>query len=215
MLSFESKQQQFLLGKPTLAGALDDQDGPCHQNHRHHHHHNPHGINGGGTVVIHASSQMHMHDVLFHVIFGSDTECIFDFVHASAARLISITQCPSLLKMMQSIISEREHQRQQQQLLLPPGSASSLQPAPVFRGGRVVHGPDLIKALFFIFLNVDMVLKEYVCKPACKKAFAAAMNISPSALGTPAVENLHAWSMMGTRYVMQFLKLDVVFARSI
>ncbi len=43
---------------------------------------------------------------------------------------------------------------------------------------RVTYiAPDTVKALFFLFLNVDMVLKNYVCTPSSVDAFAEAMNI--------------------------------------
>lgn len=61
---------------------------------------------------------------------------------------------------------------------------------------------DDVKALFFLLLNVDMVLKEYVCKPGCIKAFSAAMNIRKKGTDAAAraqLEKMHAWSMMGMR----------------
>ena len=157
------------------------------------------------AVVLQASAQMHMHDVVFHVIFGSDSQGVLDFVLASAVRLHSITHCPFLSSMMNSVLAH---------------SSSSVSSA---------IGPDVIKALFFLLLNVDMVLKEYVCTPGCVKAFAAAMNIASSSAATYAKKaataangsleskrrkllsntktdaekeclmRMHAWSMMGTR----------------
>jgi hypothetical protein len=46
-----------------------------------------------------------------------------------------------------------------------------------------------------------MVLKQYVCKPSCQSAYAAAMNISPEGSSVKAVSigKEHAWSMMGTK----------------
>lgn len=155
-----------------------------------------------GQPVIHASSQMHMHDVVFHVIFGSDIQGIYELVHASAVRLHSITQCPFLSSMMNTIASERGS-------LATRSSSQMLDRSAC----HVKHGPDLIKALFFLFMNVDMVLKEYVCNPGCKKAFAAAMNAkrADNAKRTDSASHnghqrdgsvlhrTHAWSMMGTR----------------
>jgi hypothetical protein len=57
---------------------------------------------------------------------------------------------------------------------------------------------DTLKALFFLFLNVDMVLKEYVCSTGNKAAFAAAMNMKQN---DPNLDKMHAWSMVGTRPV--------------
>ena len=135
---------------------------------------------------------MHMHDVIFHVIFGSDMQSIYELVHASAVRLHSITQCPFLSSMMNAIASERSSMAAANALL--DRSAC-----------HVKHGPDLIKALFFLFMNVDMVLKEYVCNPGCKKAFAAALNAKRAAApegnssSSSVLQRTHAWSMMGTR----------------
>lgn len=108
-----------------------------------------------------------MHDILFHVIFGSDRESIQEFLNASAARLQCIVKCKHLEGTMQCALSKDN-------------------PVPL----------QTLKAMFFLFLNVDMVLKDYVCNTASKPAFAAAMNVKQSTKG---LENLHAWSMVGTR----------------
>lgn len=130
------------------------------------------------AVVLQASAQMHMHDVVFHVIFGADARSIWDFVQASAVRLHSITQCPFLASMIRGMAAQQ-------------------------------HALDAIKALFFLLLNVDMVLKEYVCSPGCVKAFAAAMNVRRPAAAERGkrkaadddepLARMHAWSMIGTR----------------
>lgn len=112
--------------------------------------------------------QHHAHDILFHTIFGQDLDAIMEFVHASAVRLHSIVQCEFLANMMNSLMAAKS------------------------------CSPDMLKALFFLFLNVDMVLKEYVCNPASKQAFAAAMNVKPSAAG---LDRLHSWSMIGTKQI--------------
>ncbi len=165
--------------------------------------------------MINASSQIHMHDILFHVIYGCNMASIYELVHASAVRLHSITRCPFLASMMECIARE---------------AASTAVAADMCTGphatGRSAHGPDVIRAMFFLFLNVDTVLKEYVCKPGCVKAFAAAMNIRmPSASAAAAtaagggvargssgkscaassetasqdLAKLHSWSMLCTR----------------
>lgn len=126
-------------------------------------------------AVLLASSQIRSHDLIFHTIFGCDTHATLEFVRASAVRLHSITQCTFLERMMQS---------------LSPGKQTPLP-------------DDAVKALFFLFLNVDMVLKEYVCDTANVKAFASAMNIRlTGSAGAPAelqyLERMHAWSMLGT-----------------
>lgn len=139
-------------------------------------------------IIIHASSQMHMHDIVFHVIFGSDLDSIFQMVQASAIRLYTVTSCPFLASMMRALVAEAS-----------PANADAN--AVMARDARKrMMGPDLIKALFFLFLNVDMPLKEYICKPRCERAFAAAMNMQRvSDARKRMVSREHAWSMMGTK----------------
>jgi hypothetical protein len=74
--------------------------------------------------------------VLFHVIYGCDDAMIIDFVNAGAARLYSITNCQEL-KYMAKIVAER----------------------------RSELGMDTLRALFFLIVNVDMPIKEYICCP--------------------------------------------------
>ena len=115
----------------------------------------------GGAAVLHASAQLHMHDVIFHVIFGHDLPGIREMVLASAVRLHSITQCAFLAGMLR-------------RMTVDPAAQAS--PPPV----------DMIKALFFLLLNVDMVLKEYVCNPSCIKAFSVVMNCSSASVAATA-----------------------------
>ena len=58
------------------------------------------------------------------------------------------------------------------------------------------RSPEVLKTLFFLFLNVDMPLKNYVCNPSDKELFAAAMNF-PSKSNLDGLDKLHAWSMVG------------------
>ena len=114
---------------------------------------------------------MHMHDLLFHVIFGSDYDSILEMVHASVVRLYSITGCKHLKGMMECIVQNCELgqcPRQQQQ----DGQCSN---------ARVNLSADVLKASFFLLLNVDMVLKEFVCNPCSRQMLAAAMNIQDHA----------------------------------
>lgn len=106
-----------------------------------------------------------MHDIIFHVIYGSDEDTIREFVHASSARIQCITKCQYLEATMQQVLHTK---------------------VPI----------DVLKTLFFLLLNVDMVLKEYVVDSASKAAFAAAMNVKPC---TDGLVKLHAWSMVGSR----------------
>jgi hypothetical protein len=169
-------------------------------------------MKGKCTPVINASSQIHMHDILFHVIYGCNMASIYELVHASAVRLHSITRCPFLASMMECIAREAAS------TAVAAGMCAGPHPT-----GRNTHGPDVIRAMFFLFLNVDTVLKEYVCKPGCVKAFAAAMNIrmpppppaavaggiargsscKSSAASSETVSQdlakLHSWSMLCTR----------------
>lgn len=120
------------------------------------------------AMSIQLVQQHHAHDILFHTIFGHDIEAITEFVHASAVRLHAIVQCKFLASMMDSIIASKQ------------------------------RSADTVKVLFFLFLNVDIVLKEYVCNPGNKAAFAAAMNVRADCAG---LDKLHAWSMVGTRQI--------------
>jgi len=144
------------------------------------------------AAPVQASSQLSMHDIVFHVIFGSDTRSTLEFVHASAVRLHSITQCGFLSAMMDQIVRERD---QQQQHHVHKNHHSQQQQQ------QHQAGPDIIKALFFLFLNVDMVLKNYVCTPSSVEAFAEAMNIRmPNKQQRQQhLSRMHAWSMIGTR----------------
>ena len=125
--------------------------------------------NASGSIQL--IQQHHAHDILFHVIFGCDAHALAEFVHASAVRLYSIVRCPFLEAMMDHIIVNQ-------------------------KGNRINASMDVLKALFFLFLNVDMVLKEYVCNPGSKAAFASAMNLKPCCEG---MDRMHAWSMVGTK----------------
>ena len=113
-----------------------------------------------------------MHDIIFHVIFGHDYNTILEFVNSSAARLNSICQCKYLQATMQAIQQQNE---------------------------KGQHVPiDVLKAMFFLFLNVDMILKDYICNPGSRDAFAAAMNAKRN---SPSLDKMHAWSMVGTRCI--------------
>ncbi len=114
--------------------------------------------------------QTGMHDIIFHVIFGHDSSTITEFVQASAGRLHSIVKCQHLANTICHIL---DCQRKGEPVAI-----------------------DTLKAMFFLLLNVDIVLKTYVCDTANKEAFAAAMNSKQNVEG---LDKLHAWSMMGTR----------------
>lgn len=185
---------------------------------------------------------MQVHDVVFHVIFGWDYESILEMVQASAVRLYSVTGCKFLAGMMQTIVSGLAQQQQQhlQQhegglqveqhvqrsripCALPNGQHVQGSETPSVAVHQNVISSDVIKALFFLFLNVDMVLKDFICNPGNIRLFAAAMNIripdphhihqhfhvaqpymqharAPVKESEQQVlEKLHAWKMTGTR----------------
>lgn len=104
-------------------------------------------------------------DIIFHVLFGSDYKLISDFVVASAQRLYDISRNTLLHSTMSSFVKEIDK--------------------PI---------PTHVKLLFFIFMNMDMVLKEYVCDPMNPKLYAAALNVPVSSISTN-----HALSVIGTQ----------------
>ncbi len=185
---------------------------------------------GAGALPswISASSQIRMHDVIFHTLYGTDTHATMEFVRASAIRMHSITQCAFLVSMINTLVQNSD-------AWSSASSASSARNSRDVDGGseaNATYGSDVVKALFFLLLNVDMVLKEYVCDSGNVKAFGAAMNIrvTGSAAATAArsshrdgessahrrheagsassstrnsavelLERMHAWSMLGTQ----------------
>ena len=162
------------------------------------------------SAIIHTN----MHDVIFHVIFGCDHSSTLEMVHASAVRLHSITGCKLLSSMMDQLL-QRQHCTVPNPNQLGPAHLPSQGPGQACcsrdQGVWVRLDPeqgmptDVVKALFFLFLNVDMVLKEFVCNPGNQAAFAAAMNVrvppgrKKQAENEAALRNLHAWRLMGTK----------------
>ena len=162
------------------------------------------------SAIIHTN----MHDVIFHVIFGCDHSSTLEMVHASAVRLHSITGCKLLSSMMDQLL-QRQHStvpnpNQLGATHLPsqdPGQTCCPRDQGVWTRLDPEQGmpTDVVKALFFLFLNVDMVLKEFVCNPGNQAAFAAAMNVrvppgrKRQAENEAALRNLHAWRLMGTK----------------
>lgn len=168
------------------------------------------------SSVAHAG----MHDLVFNVIFSTDSRTLMEFVHGSAVRLYSITRCNFLSRMMKCICEREETARKQQHALAAQSRSAqdhagkrrdcldteephrklaktAVQSCNVqeqelcsMHQSRTHHSMDVLKALFFLFLNVDMVLKEYACRPGSKQALAAAMNI----VWTPAEETADRWS---------------------
>lgn len=73
---------------------------------------------------------------------------MIDMIQASASRLYSITGCEDVKMMVQGVALNRES-----------------------------VGEDRLKSLFFLLLNVDMPLKEYICDPTDLNLYAAAHNL--------------------------------------
>lgn len=95
------------------------------------------------------------HDMLFHMVYGENREIMYEFILASAQRLYSLTKNQMMDRMMRDMTENKNME-------------SSLQQT---------------RALFFLFLNVDMQLKEYVCDTSDKKLLAMALNIQPQNIG--------------------------------
>lgn len=108
------------------------------------------------------------HDLLFHVIYGHDPGLIAEFVLAGAARLHSLTGCPELEVVAAAVSSGA--------------------------GGAV--GMDTLRALFFLVLNVDMPIKEYICSPGDRGLYATAVGVPRD---SPRLEAMHSYSVLGTR----------------
>lgn len=104
------------------------------------------------------------HDLLFHVLYGKNTGMIAEFVHASACRLYSITSCQQLGELAHRLATDVD-------------SVSA----------------DRLRAIFFLLLNVDMQLKEYVCDTGSMGLFAAALNLSDADAASR-----HRFSLVGT-----------------
>jgi hypothetical protein len=119
-------------------------------------------------------SSVHRHDIVFHVIYGSDAGMVVDFIRAGAGRLHSLTGCRELESMVECISSKV---------------------ADVLRPGAGL-GMDVLRALFFLILNVDMPIKEYICSPSDRGLYAVAVGLPAY---SPSIEMMHSFSMLGTR----------------
>lgn len=118
-------------------------------------------------------SSVHRHDIIFHVIYGSDAGMIVDFIRAGAGRLHSITGCTELERMVSCVSSKLDGAR------LGAGL-----------------GMDVLRALFFLVLNVDMPIKEYICNPRDMALYATAVGLRPD---SPQIERMHSYAMLGTK----------------
>lgn len=113
--------------------------------------------------------QTHAHDIVFHVIYGGDEVMIIDFIRGGASRLHAITGCQEIEVMLERVMRER---------------------------GAL--GMDTLRALFFVVLNVDMPLKEYICAPGDRTLYAVALGLA-AGTSAEAMEKRHSYSMVGTK----------------
>jgi hypothetical protein len=103
------------------------------------------------------------HDMLFHMVYGDNREVMMEFIQASAQRLYSLTSNQMLSDTIQHVMNTPQ--------------SVSLQQA---------------RALFFLLLNVDMLLKEYVCDTLNKSRLATALNTP-----LPDLASKQAYVMLG------------------
>lgn len=111
-------------------------------------------------------------DIVFHMIFGDDADSMLEFIHAMAQRAYSLT--------------ESQHLRDGVSRALHEGRAM---------------GRDRMRALFFMLLNMDMPVKEYICEPSDRGLFAAALNLSAKKKDAAELDRMHSRCMLGTRAI--------------
>tara|TARA_Y100000389_G_C17171066_1_gene369176 strand:- start:46 stop:513 length:468 start_codon:yes stop_codon:yes gene_type:complete len=103
-------------------------------------------------------------DVLFHVLYGDDMQSVREMCHVIAQRLYSITNCKELVDSMNKVMK-----------------------------GQGDVAPDQLRAFFFMLLNMDVYMKEWMCKIDDEKLFAKAFIVKEED-----VRKLHAYSLVGT-----------------
>lgn len=86
--------------------------------------------------------------MLFHVLYGKNTEMVVEFIYASSCRLYGITKNEELRSTVYRVMELKD---------------------------RV--GDDRLRAMFFLLFNVDMQLKEYVCDVGNESLYSAALNL--------------------------------------
>jgi hypothetical protein len=107
------------------------------------------------------------HDMLFHLVYGMDNKKVMiDFITAASERLYSLTENAMLLETITVVLENPETVSLQQ-----------------------------VRALFFLLLNVDMPLKEYICCTQDKSLLATALNI----VDVSTVTEKHAYVMTGAK----------------
>jgi hypothetical protein len=94
------------------------------------------------------------HEFLFHVLYGESTDIIIEFIIGSAQRLYSLTDNTVLRGMVQEMVVSRDWSLQK------------------------------LRALFFLLLNVDMQLKDYICDTGNPKLLAIALGVPLDTIGS-------------------------------
>jgi hypothetical protein len=116
--------------------------------------------------------------MLFHIVYGENTEIMMEFIHASTQRLYSLTEHQLLVDKVS--------------LMLTNPTSVSLQQT---------------RAMFFLLLNVDMPIKEYICNTQDRSLLAAALNIPLTD-----VKNKKSYVMTGAKNA-DAKKLESFFTR--
>jgi hypothetical protein len=104
--------------------------------------------------------------MLFHLVYGDNKDVMMEFMFASAQRLYSLSENVSLHATFCRMMQHPE--------------VVSLQQC---------------RGMFFLLLNVDMPLKEYVCDTQNKSLLAVALNLADAS----EVTGKHAYAMIGAR----------------
>lgn len=118
-------------------------------------------------------------DILFHVLYGDDRQLITEMNHCMARRLYDITQCKCIVTMMNLVID---------------GAACETEKG----GARLPVSLHTLQAMFFVFLNVDVLFKEYLCDIRNREMFAAVMCVAHSDKGREEhLEEAHKYFMVG------------------
>lgn len=88
------------------------------------------------------------HEFIFHICYGDNKPQMIELISASVERMNSLVHVQELADMARDL---REH---------PEGWAM-----------------ERVRALFFLLLNVDIQLKEYLCNTSDKELLATALNV--------------------------------------
>jgi hypothetical protein len=106
------------------------------------------------------------HDMLFHILYGCNTDMLLELIHSSATRLYTLTGCQHLHDSVTLVMREKEK-----------------------------IGLDKLRCMFFIFLNVDMMLKMYICDPSNVHMLAKLFSMD---IEDPMIHKLRTYDMVHT-----------------